>query len=384
MTIASGANAELSYVREVTHGTTPGSPSMKLLRATNRNINGTKTTLSTEEVRGDRQISDVRHGFEQVGGSVGFELSLESYDDMLELALSALWTTTPATTGVIAMSVDTTSTFDRASGSFISDGFEINDWVISSDFTESANNGTFRVTAVGASALTVDATLTTESAGADELIKIEGQILKMGQTLLTNTFERRFNDLTQYQPTRGVAVNQMSLTVSPESIVGGTFDLLGMSFDVFSGSELGTPAVAPTNSPYDSFTGQIVEGTAVIGLITGIDFTLNNSRVLQAVIGSKNSPDVFEGQGIVTGSMQALFQDATLWNKFKNETETTLQIKLNELGTTGFHAITFPRVKYTAGDMDPPQEGPVIIEMPFQALVDSASATTMKWQRSNA
>ena len=43
MAIASGANSDISYVREVTHGVTPGSPSMKLLRATGRNVNGVKT-----------------------------------------------------------------------------------------------------------------------------------------------------------------------------------------------------------------------------------------------------------------------------------------------------------------------------------------------------
>lgn len=74
---------------------------------------------------------------------------------------------TPATT----LSVDDSNTFSRASGSFVTDGWEIDMVFRSSGFTNGANNGVFRVTAV--TALTIDVTpasLVVEAGTGDEVL----------------------------------------------------------------------------------------------------------------------------------------------------------------------------------------------------------------------
>ena len=73
MAIASGASVGLSYVAEVTRGTTPGGPTMLELRSTSRNINATRRPLQSAERRSNRQIQDFRHGFKEVTGGIGFE-----------------------------------------------------------------------------------------------------------------------------------------------------------------------------------------------------------------------------------------------------------------------------------------------------------------------
>jgi hypothetical protein len=57
MSIASGARSRLAYIAEVTPGTTPGTPALKVLRATQRDINLQKNILTSNEVRSDRQKS---------------------------------------------------------------------------------------------------------------------------------------------------------------------------------------------------------------------------------------------------------------------------------------------------------------------------------------
>src|SRR5277367_3021637 len=91
MSSASGIRALLAYVAEVTMGVTPASPTLKTLRATTRNVNPSIKTLETKEVRPDRNIKDVRHGFQEIGGSVGFELSVQTYDDFLAALLGSTW-----------------------------------------------------------------------------------------------------------------------------------------------------------------------------------------------------------------------------------------------------------------------------------------------------
>jgi len=83
-------------------------------------------------------------------------------------AISATITADGADTETTSLSVALTSTYNRAAGSFLDDGFVVGDSVTGSGFTNGGNNVTSTVTAVVALVLTVDVTLTVEGAGADE------------------------------------------------------------------------------------------------------------------------------------------------------------------------------------------------------------------------
>jgi hypothetical protein len=57
-------------------------------------------------------------------------------------------------------------------------------------------------------------------------------------------------------------------------------------------------------------------------------------------------------------------------NRFINETESSIWLKMDDPNAIGTHfaSVVFPRVKYNGGTIDPPQEGPCVMEMPFVAL----------------
>ena len=372
------------------------------LRATGRSINLEKNILETAEVRSDRQKSDVRHGFNRVVGAPGFELSLASYDDLLELLAGRAWASVTTVTGINIASDASAKTFTRASGSFITDGYRVGDVVRVAGFTggDTGNNGDWTVLAVTATVLTVadpDSLMTTVGAGASRTITYPGKRLDIGTVLSTMTLERVFAGVVKYQVFKGVAVDKMSLSVKPEAIVGGTFDLLGMIAAAMSGTPLSSVDAYPRNenTPFAAFDGRMFEGAtpSLISVVTGVDLSFSNNRSLAAVVGSKTSPDVFEGQVDLTGTLTAFFQDETLLNKFINETESKMIVKLQDPDTpTDFMTIVLPRVKYTGGMMDPPQMGPVPLNMPFRALVQSGLAAAggntvascMTIQRSNS
>lgn len=383
MTIASGSRVRLSYVAESTHGTTPGSPSMKTLRTTGRNINLVKNMLESQEVRASRQLRDLRHGFQQGSGEIPFELSLSAYDDFLAAALGGSWAAI-STSGVNLSADGTANTFTRASGSFVSDGYRAGDIVVTAGFSNSENNGRFRLTGVSATVLTVEETTpVTESAGSGKTVDLVGKRLDIGTTLTTFSVERAFLDLAQYQVFTGLAVNEFYLTLQPEQIVGGRFNVLAMAVAALSGSSLGSPSAAPTHDPFASFDGVMYEGGTQTAIATGLEMTLNNGRSLNPVIGAKTSPDVFEGTAKISGTLTAFFNSATLLNKFVNETASSLWFKLNDLNGTDFMNIVLGRVKYAGGEINPPQEGPAPISMPFRALEDD-NGTSISIQRSNA
>lgn len=93
MAFASGSQHGLSFVAETTYGSTPGTPTMKILRNTSVGLKVSKQTFASQEIREDRQIRDVRHGTKMVSGPVGFELSYGDFDTILESALFGTWTT---------------------------------------------------------------------------------------------------------------------------------------------------------------------------------------------------------------------------------------------------------------------------------------------------
>lgn len=89
--MADGSRHSITYVKESTYGTTPASPTLKPIRGGKTTLGLSKDSIQSEELRDDRQISDMRHGNQQVGGSLPVELSYGSFDDFLEAALCGAW-----------------------------------------------------------------------------------------------------------------------------------------------------------------------------------------------------------------------------------------------------------------------------------------------------
>jgi hypothetical protein len=387
MTQASGNRVSIRYQKEDTMGTSPASPALKILRTVGRGINLEKEVLGSQEVRSDRQVADERHGFRRVSGSIGTEWSLGSLDDMIEGLLGGSWETATLGAAVVISVTASSKTFTLASGTWDAGGFEVGDWVTTAGFTNAGNNGTHLVTSISGTdmVVTTSNTLVDETPGAaGPTLTLEGRRMKVGTTLNTYTFERAFEDVAQFQLFNGVTINGMALSIEPGSIVGATLSLLGMTSGAMTETSFdSTPTAAPTASPFNAFDGALYEGGSLLAVVTGIQVNLENNRSLSPVIGSTTSPAVYEGTIQVTGNMTVIFENATLFNKFVNETESELYIKLDDPDGTNFVAITIPRVKYNGAEIDPPQEGPVPISMPFRGLVDSTSGTSISIQVSN-
>jgi hypothetical protein len=324
--------------------------------------------------------------FRSTVGSIPFELSPVDQDTWLEAALGGTWATVTGTATATITTNQAGRTYTRATGSFITDGFLPGDYVSWTGLVQSASNGRHTIASVTATIMTV-----VESIGANETsvagcaCSHPGRRLLVGTTLRTFTVERRWSDITQFQPFTGVAVNNVSLSITPENIVSGSYDLIGMNFGALSGTSLdATPTAASTVAPYDGFVGALHEGNAVLGLITSFTLQVNNGRALQPVLFTSGSPDVYNGIAEVTGSVSVLFQDATMLNKFINETQSSLNLRMDDLAGVEFMRVYIPSLIYTGGESDPPQNGPAVLNMPFQANPDATTGTNLLLQRSNA
>lgn len=299
MAFASGGFHGLSYTPETVFGETPSTPEMVSLRHTSCSLVLSKDSFQSDELRSDRQISDLRHGVQRVQGDIGIELSYGEYDPLLEMALFGTW---------------------------------------------------------------------------------NSDVLKVGTTAKSATIERAFADINQYGVFTGCMASSFRLSVTPNSIVTGTITLAGKGA-TYSGTALDAmPAASLTNSPFDSFSGAILEGGATTAIVTGIEISLDNGLQPAFVIGSNKAAAMTPGRSNLTGTISAYFENLSALNKFINETESSLQFTLGD-GAAKSYTFVLPRIKYTGGDNPTNGEGPMVLSMPFQALYDSVTGTNLKITR---
>lgn len=93
---------KLSKVREVTYGVIPTNPVFKTQRQTGSPLNANPQTIQSNEIREDRQLTDLILVGMQAGGDIAAELSFETHDDDLEEALQGTWANKPYIENLVA------------------------------------------------------------------------------------------------------------------------------------------------------------------------------------------------------------------------------------------------------------------------------------------
>ena len=208
-------------------------------------------------------------------------------------------------------------------------------------------------------------------------------VLKAGTTRKSFTFERFFADITQYFRYTGVSVDTLQVTMNTGGVVGLTFGYWGKNVAVSATPIAGaTYPLAPTTAPMDALTGVINEGGSVIAVVTAVTLNLANGLAPRFVIGSSESLEPSIGRSNLTGTVDAYFETTTLYNKFVNETSSSLSV----IASDGVDTFTFlvPKLKYSGGDVPVSGEGPVSMSMPFQGLYDPTEQTNLKITRTAA
>lgn len=201
------------------------------------------------------------------------------------------------------------------------------------------------------------------SAGTDEL--------KAGIERRTFTIERHFADIGQYLRYKGCEFNTWNLTVSPNAIITSNFGLVGRSMDDPAQTAIAGATYDPatTSSPFDSFSGTIEEGGSSIAIITELSLTLENGLSALFTVGSDTAACLSIGRSMLSGSVTAWFESTALYEKFLNETESSLEFTLSD-GTNAY-GFSLPSITYTGAKQDVSGEGEVLIPMEFRAIVDA-------------
>ncbi len=176
---------ELRYIEEVTPGTTPPTGDMQILRNTGVAGGVAKSTTQSEEIRSDRQITDLIMTKKEPSKDVSGEFSFATWDDMLEAGLFTDWSNIHYASDDVEVLAGNVYQLPAGHGLTFLPGQIIN----VAGFTTAANNGVKIVSSFSVNDITVTQTLTIEAAGDDVTIDVLGYASNDVEVLAGNIYE---------------------------------------------------------------------------------------------------------------------------------------------------------------------------------------------------
>ena len=208
-------------------------------------------------------------------------------------------------------------------------------------------------------------------------------VLKVGTTPKFMSIEDYAADVDQARLFTGMTVSSMGISLAPNQMVTTTFTMVGK--DMTIGATEKTQDAASGAAPFDAYSGDLSIGNvgslSASAIVTAVDFTLDNAFAPTFVIGDDSAPAILSGRATVEGTFTAYFEDAALINRFLDETESALQVSVNDPTGSNEYTFLFPRIKINSADAAVGGPESRMVECSFVSLYDTTEATNLKITR---
>lgn len=276
-------------------------------------------------------------------------------------------------------------------------GLLVGDWIkigggsAGLQFVTVANNDWVRISAISANAMTFDnlpVGWASESSSGSLTIRFwTGSRLNVGTISQSFTFEKSIQSQNspEYLTYLGNIVNTLALSFKPSSAVTGVTTFMGMSSAVGSTTLSATPTAATTTSIINCVNNvaRIAENGAIIAngnAITQLDFTINNQLREQQAVGSFGLVGIGAGDSEIKGTLDTYFADRTLYQKFINNTDSSINARV----AINSQAYTFDiqNLTYTDATVDAAgRNQDVFVKLSFEAKLNSSIGNQFQIQR---
>lgn len=370
---------QLYYGIESVYGVTPA-VAFQEMRFTGEGLNKNIENILSNEIRSDRQVTDLIQVDADVTGSINFELSYGAFDDFLVAALySAGWSTTVAVSATDISAANADNSFNTVAEDFTTENIAVGQWIEVRGFsTNPTNNGYFKVVSVAATKLVVSGgdALIDETAG--DTITMAGSMIRNGVTETSFTLEKEFSDKAQFFLYNGMIVGTMGLNFNVKEILAGTMGFEGKSLTVAqTTASTGAPSAAASNQIMNSVSHfkRLREGgseinTAASYFVSDVGVNLSNALRPQKALGVLGSTEIGAGRATIEGTLKGYFEDETFVNKFLNGTETSLDWYVEDNAGNAYY-ITLPRIKLATLAVNAQGiDQDVLLDGTYQALRD--------------
>lgn len=302
----------LRIVPEVTPGTTPASPAFQQLRITGTpNLARTPQTVVTNEIRPDRQITDLILVGIESGGDAGFELSASALDTIMEGAMLTSWVRRNNRTGSDVTSISS-NVITVNSGT----AFAVGDLIALNGFGDANDDFIFAAVA------TTDATTITAASG------------------LTDNASPAASAEVRNVGVEG-ATGDIETAVSPNSLTSTALDFTTLGLTIGQWIKIGGTAAS------NKFATSAVNDWVRISAISANEIQLD---VVPSGWGADNGSGqdiwLFFGDYLTNGStltqytLEREFSDITVYEYFTGQAVNTLNFSLSQqsivTATAGF------------------------------------------------
>ena len=379
----------LYYGEEVTWGTL-ATCTFQELRFTGESFAYNITNVTSSEIRSDRQVTDLIQTDADVSGGFNFELSYDSFNELLEGALWSDWSTDLAISakgiaidsGTSILTAGTGSTDNSANFSLATVG----QWIELRGSSNGTNNGYYQITAKASyTSITVTPVPDGTVASAIDTITIKGSYLRNGVVEHSYSVIRYHGGLEagQYFTFLGQVVNSFNLSAQAGAILTGSFDFIGKTGALTQAAASVTSATAAgTNSVLNAVSNvaEVREGGSDVTscLVQGLDFTIaNNVRGLKAIANLGNC-DVGVGKCDVTGTLTAYFKDNSLYDKYLAATSSSLSYKVEDSSGNAY-IVDIPQIEFESDGINAGgQDQDVMETLGFRAIKDATYDYTVQ------
>jgi hypothetical protein len=401
MALAENTSARITYKAYATGAITantqptsssdPAATGGQILRRVSCSLDLAKDTYQSAEIRQDKQVQDFRHGVKRVTGSISGELSPKTYFDFIEAACrgtknsSAVAKTEAELTSAAADS--TTSKFTFGGGNPVTEGLRVGHVVRFTNLSEAANNSkNFVILGFSGSNLR---DMTVYPAPTTMTADVAFSVTTVGKTVYvpsTGHVSRKFAvevahiDLDLHRLFTECRVGGIQLQLPPTGMATIEIPMMGRDMETAEGASspfFTAPTDQTTTGILAAVNGLIRVGGSNVGVVTGMNLNLDLQPSADPVVGQNFVPEIFLGRANVSGQVTAFFQDLTMVNYFKNETEVELLAYLTASNVDAADAmvIYIPKVKFGDADIGLQGEAGIPISMPFTGLKPSNAAT---------
>ena len=400
--MSDSSSTQLFYRAEQTWGEDPTLASplepLRELRFTNESLNYSAQTAVSEEIRSDRQVSDIIRTGVESGGDIGVELSFGAFDDLFEGMLYNDWSavldsdaTSPADPGfLVSGSPSTISAASPTTG--ILDLLTVGAFIeITASTLSPSNDGFYRVDAnSGAGSVTVSPPL--PSAGVDSF-RIRESHLRNGVTLKSFLLEKAFTDVSEFFTFTGMRVGTANISIAPGAILTGSFGFSGENATM-QGTSIIAGLTSPESIPVaandvynavDNVGNVLIDGVVDADVcFTEISFDVENNLRFQPCIGQLESSGIGVGRTQISGTLSAYFINRTFFEKYLNFDTVSVSFSVTDAaGNT--YLIDFPSVKFTNGEVVAGgNDEDVLVTIEFTAKRDPTLGFTLGMNRFGA
>jgi len=208
-------------------------------------------------------------------------------------------------------------------------------------------------------------------------------LLKVGTTPKFFSIEDYAADIDQARLFTGCAVSSMSVSLAPNQMVTTTFSMVGKDMTISATEK--TQDATSGSAPFDAYSGDLAIGnvgsTSASAIVTSVDFSIDNAFSPTFVIGDATTPTLQYGRATIEGSFTAYFEDAALIERFLNETNSALEVSVNDPTAANEYTFLFPYIKINSANVGVDGAESRMVECEFVALFDTTEGSNLVIKR---